>query len=311
MSKIINLFNLPQYKIDTSKFSHFLHDKVVEEFENNFCEYVGAKYACSMNSATNSIFLIFLNKQIEVSVPSIIPPVVCNALLTSGNTIKFIDDTDWVGSSYILHDFGDHKIIDSAQRVTRKQFSKEANDNDLMFFSFYPTKPVGSCDGGIIVSNNKEKIQRFKEACLNGMSYAENNWDRKIKFPGYKMYMNSFQAYIANENLKKLDKKLEKLSFIRQKYNKNFGLANSSDHLYRINVNNRNQFMEDMRLNGIQTGIHYSALHLNPVYSKQNKTLSRSETEQNTTISIPFNEKMSNKDVKYVCEMVSKYAHRS
>ena len=57
---MINLFNLPNYKINTSMFSHFLHDKIVEEFENNFCDFIGARYACSMNSATNSIFLIFL-----------------------------------------------------------------------------------------------------------------------------------------------------------------------------------------------------------------------------------------------------------
>lgn len=307
---MINLFHLPHYKIDSSQFSHFLHDKIVEEFENNFCEYVGAKYACSMNSATNSIFLIFLNKGLEVKIPSMIPPVVCNALITSGNKINFIDNTEWVGNSYVLHDFGYYKIIDSAQKVYRNQFVKEASDDDLMFFSFYPTKPVGSCDGGIIVSNNKEKIQWFKEACLNGMSFAENNWERKIKFPGYKMYMNSFQTYIANENLKKLDKKLEKLSSVRQKYNKHFGLTNTSDHLYRINVSNRKEFMEAMKINGIQTGIHYNALHLNPVYSNKIQSLHKSELEEKTTISIPFNEKMTNKDVKYVCEMVDKYANR-
>ena len=31
-----------------------------------------------------------------------------------------------------------------------------------MFFSFYPTKPVGSSDGGIIVSNDKAKIDYLK-----------------------------------------------------------------------------------------------------------------------------------------------------
>jgi len=307
---MINLFHLPHYKIDSSQFSHFLHDKIVEEFENNFCEYVGAKYGCSMNSATNSIFLIFLNKKAKVKVPSIIPPVVCNAMLTSGNTIEFVDDTAWVGNSYTLHDFGDYKVIDSAQRVVRNQFTSEAKDDDLMFFSFYPTKPIGSCDGGIIVSNNKDKIQWFKEACLNGMSYSENNWDRKIKFPGYKMYMNSFQAYIANENLKKLDSKLEKLSIIREKYNKQFDLKNNSDHLYRINVSNRKEFMEAMKTNGIQTGIHYNALHLNPVYSNKIELLQKSELEEKTTVSIPFNEKMSKKQVKYVCEMIKKHANR-
>ena len=40
---MINLFNIPNYNVDTSEFSHYLHGDIVEEFENNFKKYVGAK----------------------------------------------------------------------------------------------------------------------------------------------------------------------------------------------------------------------------------------------------------------------------
>ena len=216
---MIQLFNIPNYTINTNEFSHYLHGSIVEEFENNFLEYVGAKYACSVNSATNAIFLMLLNKNTTIDVPSMIPPVVLNAIITSGNKINFVDNTHWVGSSYILHQFEDYKIIDSAQRVDRNQFITDANDNDLMFFSFYPTKPVGSSDGGIIVSNDKSKIDYLRTLSFNGMSFAENNWDRKIILPGYKFYMNSIQSYIANKNLLKLDRKKEVLAEIKYIYN--------------------------------------------------------------------------------------------
>ena len=204
---MINLFNIPNYTIDTSKFTHYLHGDITKTFEDNFCSYVGAKYACTFSSATNAIFLAMLGKQEIINIPSMIPPVVANALITAGNKINFIDNTKWVGDSYVLHRFNDYKIIDSAQKVDKNQYQKEANDEDLMIFSFYPTKPVGGSDGGIIVSNDYNKIKWFKEATMNGMSYAHNNWDRTIKFPGYKMYMNSIQCYIANQNLNKLDAK--------------------------------------------------------------------------------------------------------
>ena len=42
---------------------------------------------------------------------------------------------------------------------------------------------------------------------MNGMSFSENNWDRKIKFAGYKMYLNSVQAKIASNNFSKLESK--------------------------------------------------------------------------------------------------------
>lgn len=308
---LINLFNIPSYTIDTSNFSHLLHDEVVEQFENKFCEYVGAQYACSVSSATNAIFLTFLNRGLTVDVPSIIPPVVCNGLITGGNKVNFTDNTGWVGDSYILHEFKNYKVIDSAQKVQRDQFKNEADDQDLMIFSFYPTKPIGSCDGGIIVSNDWSKIQRFKESTLNGMTFSKDNWDRKIKFPGYKMYMNSVQSQIALNNLEKLDDKNNKLLQIKDFYNARLGIQNTSNHLYRINVKNRDKFVEDMKQAGIQTGIHYAALHKNPVYNTKLRNLPKSTLEGKTTVSLPFHEMLTEKELNTIVERVQKYAIRS
>ena len=306
---MINLFNIPNYTINTSKFSHYLHGDIVKHFEENFCNYVGAKYACSFSSATNAIFLAMLDKQQTVNIPSILPSVVANAIITSGNRINFTDNVDWVGDSYILHKFNDYKIIDSAQKVDKNQFQKEANDEDLMIFSFYPTKPVGGSDGGIIVSNDYNKIKWFKEASMNGMSYAHNNWDRIIKFPGYKMYMNSIQCYIANQNLYKLDSKKEKLSYVREQYNKSFNLSNTSNHLYRINVKNRDSFIKKMKETGITCGIHYDALHTLDVYKKHTmsyKDCKLSETISKSTVSLPYHEKLTKEEINYVIDQVKK-----
>ena len=307
---MINLFNIPNYKIDTSNFNHFIHGNIVEEFESNFRDYIGAKYSCTVNNATNAIFLAMLNKNTTVKVPSMIPPVVCNAVLTSGNKINFTDDTEWVGDSYVLHQFKDYKIIDSAQKVDLNQFKKEANDEDLMIFSFYPTKPVGSSDGGIIVSNDKEKIKWFKEATMNGMSYSFNNWDRKIKFPGFKMYMNSIQCYIANENLKLLDYKKRKLKKIRDAYNNELGYNNTSDHLYRIKVDNNKKFIKYMKEKSITCGIHYDALHENVIYNNSSTTLvlPKSSKESKQIVSIPFHENLNeNGQLNYVINKIKGY----
>ena len=302
---MINLFNIPNYNVDTSEFSHYLHGDIVEEFENNFKKYVGAKYACSINNATNAIFLSLLNKNTQVTIPSMIPAVVCNAIITSGNKLNFNDNTEWVGDSYILHEFEDYKIIDSAQKVDKDQFKKEANDNDLMIFSFYPTKPIGSSDGGMVVSNDYNKIKWFKEATMSGMTYAHNNWDRTIKFPGYKMYMNSIQCYIANENLKKIDNKNTKLKSVRDFYNRELGYENTSNHLYRIEVENRDIFIEKMKQNNIVCGIHYEALHQVPIY-KNNNTCKNSSILSKKTVSIPFHEKLNLTDLVYIVNKIKK-----
>lgn len=314
---MINLFNIPNYKLDTSEFSNFLHDEIVQEFEQKICNYVGAKYACSINSATNAIFLIFLNKNIKVTIPSLIPPVVANGIITSGNKITFNDNIEWVGDSYVLHEFDDYKIIDSAQKIEKDQFKKEANDNDLMFFSFYPTKPIGSCDGGIIVSNDEKKINWFREAIMNGMTFSQNNWEREIKFPGYKMYMNSIQAYIANKNFEKLEEKKKKLSQIRDFYNKELNLSNTSDHLYRLSLSNRDKMIEIFKKQNIVTGIHYNALNLNIAYEPYIVNSSgyrvhcycpKSEEESKRTLSIPFHENLSDEDLKNIISTIKNYA---
>lgn len=306
---MINLFNINSHIIDTSKFNNLLHDSIITEFESSIASYVGAKYAVSFSSATNAIFLSLLDKNTVINVPSMIPPVVVNAIITSGNKHKFIDDTNWIGDSYVLHKFSDYKIVDSAQKLEKNQFKFECDDNDLMVFSFYPTKPVGSCDGGMIVSNDKNKIEYLKELAFNGMSYAENNWERKVKFPGYKMYMNSIQAQIAINNFKLYEDKIGRLDEIRKQYNDSFGILNTSNHLYRLSVTNRNELMTKLQESGIQTGIHYRALHVDSVYANVQDKCTNSLISANETISIPFNENMTDSDVKFIIESVLQYAN--
>tara|TARA_R110002096_G_scaffold221235_1_gene410014 strand:+ start:424 stop:1356 length:933 start_codon:yes stop_codon:yes gene_type:complete len=298
---MINLFNIENYTIDTSKFDHVLHDSGVIEFEHKFAQFVGAKYACGVNSATSAIYLAMsaMSKNggevYNITIPTMIPPVVANAIITSGNRISFYDNVKWVGDSYVLHEFEDYKIIDSAQQLYKDQFAIEANDNDLMIFSFYPTKPVGSIDGGMIVSNDKDKIEWFRQATLNGMGFAKDNWHREIKFPGWKMYMNSIQAYVANKNFDIYEEKLEKLNTIRETYNSTFGLKNTSNHLYRIEVEDNVKAMEKLKSKGIISGIHYSCLHKIPTY-RQRETLVNSERLESKTLSIPFHEKLEPRD---------------
>ena len=306
---MIQLFNVNNHIIDTSKFSNLLHDKNVIELEEKIANYVGAKYACSVNSATNAIFLSLLDKNVNVNLPSIIPPVVANAILTSGNRIFFIDDVNWVGDSYVLHEFEDYKIVDSAQKLQRNQFKEECNPKDLMIFSFYPTKPLGGSDGGMIVTDDYEKYKWFKEAVLNGTTFANNNWERSISFPGYKMYMSSIQAQILLNNFKYFEKKMYRLDTFVNTYNRELGYENSSKHLYRIEVLDNQKFVNDMKSNGIVCGIHYPALHLNSIYNRAiglgvNQILPKSEKVQDRTVSLPMNEKLSYLELEQIIDKV-------
>lgn len=309
----ISLFHINNYEIKTEKLGNLLHGGIVRDFEHDFCEYVGAKYGCSFNSATSAIFLLFgelLNYGIaHVCIPSNIPPVVLNALIHAGMNIDLVDKPHWVGGAYEMHRNAQFSVIDSAQKVEREQYKQPGiRDNDLIIYSHYPTKPVGSCDGGMIVSNNKDLIERLRAMSLNGMTYAPNNWDRKQMYVGHKMYMNSIQAYIANENLQLLDDKKIKLKEIREIYNAELGCENTSEHLYRISAYSRDRFIKDMMKDGIVCGIHYQAAHLSEVFfpyaGKQKLILT--EHDSNSTVSIPFHENLTTPQLKYIINCVKK-----
>tara|TARA_R110000824_G_scaffold105573_1_gene249801 strand:- start:2881 stop:3795 length:915 start_codon:yes stop_codon:yes gene_type:complete len=302
---MIQLFNINNYQIDTSELGNILHGEIVEEFEQAFAEYVGAKYACFANSASSLIYLSLKDLNTTVKIPSIMPPVVPNMIVNSGNKIEFYDDIDWVGNMYQLHP----GIWDSAQRVSRNQYSQVAEGTDVMIFSFYPTKPVGSCDGGMIVSDNKYTIDKYKAMVLNGTKPSKNAWEREQIMFGYKMHGSSIQARIAYENFKKLDDKKNKLNDIRNVFNTELGYNNLSLHLYRIRVKDNSKFIERMKNVGIQCGIHYKAFHKSPLLKNiaKFKPMPKSEIEEKQTVSIPFHEQLTQIEINYIIENIRKF----
>lgn len=309
---MINLFEFDNHIIDTSTFDHLLHGQIVTDFEQKLCEYVGAKYAASFFSASYALYAIMKSKVIstpdEISIPSIIPAVVPNVLHDAGCKIKFTDDVDWVGGSYVLTD----GVVDSAQRIDRNQFN-ECEDDDLLVFSMYPTKPLSSLDGGIVVSNNKEKIDDLKSLSFYGMEYAEASWSRVQKQVGFKAYMSTMQATIASRNLKNLDSKYEVIDEVRERYNEAFGLNNTSRHLYRIDVKDNTHAVPYFKDKGIITGIHYTPQHLNPLFQRDEQLLEEFFFHETITIpsrktlSIPLHHKLTNEQVDYIIKTVKEY----
>jgi dTDP-4-amino-4,6-dideoxygalactose transaminase len=302
---MINLFNIPNHKIDTLKLGHLLHGDVVKEFEEAFAEYVGANYACFANSASSLMFIALRNLNTTIKIPSIIPSVVPNVIINTKNKVSFYDNIDWVGNCYKLVD----GIWDSAQEVSKNQYQKISSKiSDVIIFSFYPTKPISGCDGGMIVSDSKYVIDHYRTMINNGSTVGQS-WDIEQSKIGYKMHGNSIQATIAYENFKNLENKNRILEEICLRYNDEFGYNNTSRHLYRIRVKDNNAALNRLQLNGIKCGIHYKACHKKIIFRNciyQKEPLLKSELEEKQTLSIPFHENLTTKDVDKVIENVKK-----
>lgn len=307
---MIDLFHIKKPIVDLSKFENIVHDKVVTEFEDAFAKYVGAKYAVAVNSATNAIFLSLksLDKPVTCHIPSLITTRFLNAIEMAGCDYLFMDNPEWVGDKYFLH-IGVNTIIDSAQSV-QPGFHNHIG-NDAVIYSFYPTKPIGGIQGGMVVSNDKTRIDWIRQAAHFGekLSSNTNSWESSTDFKGYQMFMGTIPAYVAFENLKRYPEKRAKLDYVRERYNSAFNseyiVTNNSNHLYRIRSIDNEKAVREAYSNGIVFGIHYKPAHLNTLYG-DGQSLPKSEKDGREVVSIPFHEKLTDKEIDTVIKEVKK-----
>ena len=71
-----------------------------------------------------------------------------------------------------------------------------------MIFSFYPTKPISSCDGGMVVSDDKDTIDYFKTMTMNGTNLDKNSWQEHKKYPDIKCILILYRRILLCKTLK-------------------------------------------------------------------------------------------------------------
>lgn len=340
---MLPLFKIEKPIIDYKAFNHNLHGSIVNEFEDAFASYMGVKYAIAVNSCTSAIFLVCKwhkqkhNSVMNCRIPTMIPNVVLNSLIHAKAEFKFIDDAFWVGNEYFIMKNPVFSIVDSAQGVNKNKIRlfvcKSFDDNVVQqpkkrgkskltqeerwcaLYSFYPTKPIAGIDGGMIVTNNKELNDWLRIAIMNGTTIDTDSWRRKPVFPGWKFYMSSAQAYVAFEQFKKIDEKKIFLRKLRDFYDKNLhALGNVSDHLYRILVENNLEFIELMKKEKIQCGVHYHCMHLEEPYKRyfhthkrDPRSFSLSKEAAAHTVSIPYHLGVGEEERNYIVKQIKKY----
>lgn len=308
---MINLFNIVQPKI-TRKYKNIINDEIVDEFIESFTQYVGADYGCAVSSATTGITMVLESLKLDrvLQIPTVIPPIVANSIYQADRFFTLKDDISWIGHAYELTRNSERIVIDSAQQVNRNQYKTMcSSDKDIMIFSFYPSKSCSGVDGGIIVSNDKSFIDDMKILSNNGMTKGKNSWSKRLIKAGYKAYMSSIQADVALQSLKRLDQKQCMIDLVRQTYNNRFGYNNTSLHLYTVELNITNDEFMKQKPTDICFGVHYRPIHWNKPYMKQcniniNTELTKSDHYGKHTLSLPYHEKLTSKDVDYICKTI-------
>ena len=163
--------------------------KIVQMFEDEIALYTGAKYAVSVDSCTNALFLCckYLNVD-SVTIPSKTYLSVPMSIINAGGDVIFDtkpETNHWVGQ-YQLKPF---PIYDSAKRLTSDMYIS----GSFMCLSFHIKKQLPIGKGGMILTDNKDAADWFKRARYEGRSekyYKDDN----IDMIGWNMYMTPQEA---------------------------------------------------------------------------------------------------------------------
>ena len=179
----------------------------VEEFEDKFCEYTGAKYAAAISNCTTALHIAMIiagiGKDDEVICPSMSYIATANCIKYVGAKPVFADIdpdnynidikhvkkliTDKTKAVLIVHQIGmpadidefkklcdEHnlKLIEDAACAAGSSYKgkKIGSHSDIVCFSFHPRKVITTGEGGMITTSNPDYIKRIKLLRQHGMS---------------------------------------------------------------------------------------------------------------------------------------------
>ncbi len=231
-----------------------------------------------------------------------------------------MDEIMKIASEYNL------KVIEDASHAPLAEYKgkKLGTIGDIGCFSFFSNKNISTGEGGMLITNNQEYYERAKLLRTHGMtslSYERakghsTNYD--VVELGYNYRMDDIRASIGIVQLKKLKNDLEKRAQIRKWYIeelenldsiiipfKNYSEF-SSNYIFPIVLKNSTSEKRDWVRNklaeaGIQTSVHYPAVHRFSIYGS-NKELSYTDYISDNLITLPLCSSLDLNDIQYVIE---------
>ena len=328
--------------------------KNVEILEREFCRVVGTKYAVAVNSCTAALHSILLTLELrprdEVLVPSDTFVATSNAVLYTGAKPVFVDsEPDTFNMSpEDCEDKISHRtkaiiaVHLAGNPCDMKKLSKVAHEHDLELiedcahahgsefqgskcgtfglagaFSFYATKVVTACEGGVVTTNDQSLAERVKRIRNQGRG---GYGPQEITELGFNYRMSDVQGVIGLSQLRHLPQFVEERGRIAAKYNNAFSnmkwlspqLVKKGDicsyyvYLIRLAANSpvkRDELMKRLGDKGIGTSILYHPAHRQPFYSQilyEDPGCPVAVELGNTTLALPMYNGMSDEEFGYV-----------
>lgn len=333
-------------------------------FENALSEYFGRPAICVVNG-TAALHLALLACNIgpgdEVLVPSLTyiasfqaisatgaKPIPCdvdpitltldikdaeNRLTSNTKAVMPVHYSGGVGNLKGMYSFAQQyglRVIEDAAHAfgTTYEGSKVGSFGDISCFSFDGIKNITSGEGGCVVTNDFEILNRVKDSRLLGVvkdsekRYAgTRSWEFDVINQGFRYHMSNIMAAIGLEQLKKIENfsrirrdhaKLYDNYFENNKYikiiNHDYDLV--VPHIYVIqfiSIEIRDSVRNGLLGKGIQTGYHYTPNHKLSFYGgNSTSVLNTTEMVASMILTLPLHPDLKRDEIKYIAEEVNK-----
>ncbi|MFX0202262.1 MAG: DegT/DnrJ/EryC1/StrS family aminotransferase [Candidatus Hodarchaeota archaeon] len=328
-----------QAALEVFKSGNLCQGEKTKEFERSFAKKVGAMHAVACSSGTTALHIAYLaltKPGEEVLVPAFTHISTASMVCFSGAKPVFCDIdprtftidlkeirrriTSKTKAIAPVHLFGNaceideilniakennlRIIWDAAQAHGTKYKNQDVGSfDDLVCYSFYPTKNMITGEGGMITTNNPEFYERLK--LLRSHGQEKKYFHTSL---GFNYRMTDIEATVGVEQLKKLDGFIERRRRNAEYLSENLSNINGltspfskeyvrhSYHQYSILLDkqklhcSRDEFAAALKEKGIGTGVHYPRpLHQQPVFKKlaSNESLPVSEQYSKEILSLP------------------------
>lgn len=186
-------------------------------------------------------------------------------------------------------------------------------------FSFYPGKNLGAWgDGGAITTNDAALAKKLRAMRNHGSQqrYQHNMVGGNFRLDEFQnAVLSTKMEYIESWNTNRRRNAELYMSMLEGNPNIILPSTNTENlavwHLFVIRVKDRNNFMEYLQRNGIQSAIHYpTPLHLTGAYGYLGYKVGDfpiSESIQSEIVSLPMYAELPENAIKYVCETINAY----
>ena len=208
------------------------------------------------------------------------------------------------------------------------QGKKVGGFGDIACFSFDGIKNITSGEGGCIVTEDEELLQKVRDARLLGVEKdtekrfsGGRSWEFDITEQGWRYHMSNIMAAIGMVQLKRFPEMARKRRLIAEKYSEllqghpkispvESGFVNIVPHIFVVKVEGLRdwgELQEKMLCEGIQIGLHYRPNHQLDYYRLEDcAPLAMTERVVEELVTLPLNIDMCDRDIDKIIRVLDR-----